>query len=453
MLARLEKLLFAAGVLAFVFVAGVGVGHYKMFPFPAFADALAAVRDLRASWKVYLGWEPTKHLDRARSDRFGVVTYDKAKAYDGVTLMTGLFGNEVSLSLRAMDGTELHRWPAAYSQQFPDRSFVPADQIPTNDWDTHLHGALLHPDGSVIFNYDYLGLVKLDRCGSVIWRLPYRTHHSISEDANGHFWVSGRRTLDEGFKPRPPGLKANVPDDVILEVSPDGKLLREISILGAIYRSRYEGVLFPTGKPNANLEGDALHLNHVEALSPELAPAFPMFKAGDLLVSLRRLNLLMVIDPVTETVKWTQTGPWMRQHDPHFEASGKILVYDNRSMENYNHEAEGRPAMASRILEFDPRTEHTEVLYEGSREEPFYVFRMGKNQRLPNGNILVTEPDPGRAFELASGGEIVWEFINRYDDRRVAIIEQATRYPASYANFLKVGQACPASADRPTPAS
>ena len=160
-------------------------------------------------------------------------------------------------------------------------------------------------------------------------------------------------------------------------------------------------MLFPTGKPNANLEGDALHLNHVEALSPELAPAFPMFKAGDLLVSLRRLNLLMVIDPVTETVKWTQTGPWMRQHDPHFEASGKILVYDNRSIENYNHEAEGRPAMASRILEFDPRTEQTEVLYEGSREEPFYVFRMGKNQRLPNGNILVTEPDPGRAFELA----------------------------------------------------
>ena len=440
MLARLEKLLFAAGLLAFVFAAGIGVGHYKMFPFTMFADGLAAVRDLRASWKVYLGWEPTKHLDKARSERTGLVTYVADKASPGVTLMTGLFGGEVALSLRAMDGTELHRWPASFSKQFPDTSHLAPDQVPTNDWDTHLHGAVLHPDGSVIFNYEYQGLVKLDRCGELIWRLPSRTHHSVAEDANGHLWVSGRRTLAEGFESRPPGLAANVPDEVILEVSPDGKILREISILGAIYRSRYEGVLFPTGKPNARLEGDALHLNHVEPLSAELAPAFPMFQAGDLLVSLRRLNLLMVIDPATETVKWTQIGPWMRQHDPHFEASGKILVYDNRTIENYRHEEDGRPPLASRILEFDPRTEATEVLYEGSKAEPFYVFRMGKNQRLPNGNILVTEPDPGRAFEITPQGEIVWEFINPYDAGRVAIIEQATRYPASYADFLKEGQ-------------
>ena len=152
------------------------------------------------------GWEPTKHLDRARSDRFGVVTYDKARAYDGVTLMTGLFGNEVSLSLRAMDGTELHRWPAAVSRgSSPTGASLPADQVPTNDWDTHLHGALLHPDGSVIFNYDYLGLVKLDRCGSVVWRLPYRTHHSISEDARRSLLGLGAPHPGRGLQAAPAG--------------------------------------------------------------------------------------------------------------------------------------------------------------------------------------------------------------------------------------------------------
>jgi hypothetical protein len=364
------------------------------------------------------------------------VTNVSGKAFPGVTLMTGLFGNEVALSLRAMDGTELHRWPALFSRVIPDASYLPPDQVPTNDWDTHLHGAVLHPDGSVIFNYEYMGLVKLDRCGSVVWRLPYRTHHSVSEDARGHLWVSGRRTLAEGFKSRPPNLAANVTDEVIVEVSPRGEILREISILGVIYRSRHEGVLFPTGKDVPWQEGDALHLNHVEVLNEALAPAFPMFKAGDLLVSLRRLNMLMVIDPSTETVRWAYIGPWLRQHDPHFEASGKILLYDNRAIENYGHQTDGSPAFASRILAFDPGTGQTDVLYEGGAANPFYAFRMGKNQRLPNGNILVTEAESGRAFEITAEGQIVWEFINSYDDHRVAIIEQASRYPSSYADFV-----------------
>jgi hypothetical protein len=29
-------------------------------------------------------------------------------------------------------------------------------------------------------------------------------------------------------------------------------------------------------------------------------------------------------------VKWSQTGPWLRQHDPDFLSDGRILVYDNR---------------------------------------------------------------------------------------------------------------------------
>lgn len=449
MLARLEKLLFAAGVLTVVFVGGIAVGHYRAFPWGLMSSAVIAAKDLRESWKVYLGLEPTKHLDPLRTERAGLITYVPERAYPGVTLMTGLFGNEVALSLRAMDGTELHRWPAPFSRHFPDASHLESDQIPLNDWDTHLHGAVMHEDGSVIFNYEYMGTVKLDRCGEVVWRVPLRTHHSMFEDARGHLWISGRRTLAEGFPAgRPPGLAENTTDETILEISPDGKVLREISILAAIYRSRAEGLLFPTGKDVPRQEGDALHLNHIEVLSEELAPAFPMFRAGDLMVSLRRLNMLMVIDPATETVRWAHVGPWLRQHDPHFEPSGRILLYDNRTIENYGHEQDGRPAYASRILEFDPASLQVKVLYEGSRAEPFYVFRMGKNQRLPNGNVLVTEPDPGRVFEITPEGQIVWQFINGYDERRVAIIEQATRYPASYADFIATGGPCPAPAAR-----
>ena len=54
----------------------------------------------------------------------------------------------------------------------------------------------------------------------------------------------------------------------------------------------------------------------VEELGPELADAFPQFAVGDLLVSMRSLNLIAVLDGSTHDVKWWQIGPWHRQHDP-----------------------------------------------------------------------------------------------------------------------------------------
>ncbi len=42
----------------------------------------------------------------------------------------------------------------------------------------------------------------------------------------------------------------------------------------------------------------------------------------------------------------------------------------------------------------------------------------------------ITEALGGRAFEITPQGEIIWEFINRYDERRVAIVEpEAPRRP------------------------
>ena len=66
----------------------------------------------------------------------------------------------------------------------------------------------------------------------------------------------------------------------------------------------------------------------------------------------------------------------------------------------------------------------------------FYTEIGGKHQILPNGNILISEFTAGRVFEVTSVGEIVWSYINRYDENEVYSISEGTRYPNNYGNFI-----------------
>src|SRR5690606_17325878 len=114
------------------------------------------------------------------------------------------------------------------------------------DWDTQIHGSILYPNGDVIFNFQYGGLVRIDACSKVQWKLPHMTHHSIYEASDGNLWVPGRETREESI-PHFPKVPPPFQEDLILEISPDGRILRQISVLAAIFRSGYEGVLFPSG--------------------------------------------------------------------------------------------------------------------------------------------------------------------------------------------------------------
>jgi hypothetical protein len=54
---------------------------------------------------------------------------------------------------------------------------------------------------------------------------------------------------------------------------------------------------------------------------------------------------------------------------------------------------------------------------------------------------LITESEAGRAFEVDERGQIVWEYVNRYDERDVALLSVALRYPEEY--FTVSDWACP----------
>jgi hypothetical protein len=87
-----------------------------------------------------------------------------------------------------------------------------------------------------------------------------------------------------------------------------------------------------------------------------------------------------------------------------------------------------------------PGTREIETLYQSDDRNKFYTPRRGKHEWLANGNLLITETDSGRAFEVTPGGDVVWEYVNRYDADEVGWLTKASRYPATNA---AVGRACP----------
>ena len=410
----------------------MATAHYRLLPYTTVVDAVRAGRDWRANWGSYLGIAPTRFLVPAEGKEDGVVLHVPGAPQPGLTLISGISEDGlVGLQLIDLEGTVRHSWPASFSSIWPAPQHVDGRRPPDNDWDTEIHGAALLPDGDVVFNFDRYGLQRLDPCGELVWKLPYMTHHSVFVSDDGHLWVPGIRYHAEPVSWLP-GIVPPFEEDMVLEISPEGKILREISLLELFYANEIESLLFANGLAaiDAGSHMDLLHLNDIEILSKSDAASFPLFEAGDIMLSLRNLNLVMVIDPATEAVRWTQTGPWIRQHDPDFLPDGRIMVFDNR---RDGHD--GQILGGSRIVTIDPVTREVEIVYEGSDEEPFFTEVKGQQQPLANGNVLIAEAEKGRVFEVAPDGRIVWEYLSPFDDDHISKVSDAIRYPGSHADF------------------
>ena len=73
-----------------------------------------------------------------------------------------------------------------------------------------------------------------------------------------------------------------------------------------------------------------------------------------------------------------------------------------------------------------------------SPDKVFFSNERGSNQRLANGNTMITESDRGRVFEVTPGGDVVWQFLNPHVRRKTKTrmaIWRMTRHPADWLRF------------------
>ncbi len=276
-------------------------------------------------------------------------------------------------------------------------------------------------------------VLKLDRRSNLIWKAEVGAHHDLEITETGQVIV-----LTE----TPRVLRSNTQDRIILDneitfLDVSGKLISSYSlydilttdqtlrdILNIQIEERFSNFekltndtggnelkeLLQTGLSSAprrqtlqllrQLPGspcDIIHANALESLSHDIQH---MWQPGQILISLRNLDLIAVINLTPPRVCWTWgRGALSGQHQPSLLPDGRLLIFDN-----------GVTVGRSRILEIDPLRKQITWEYASHPPHDFFSQVAGGCELLPNGNILATHAQAGRAIEVTRDRRVVWRW-------------------------------------------
>jgi len=336
-------------------------------------------------------------------DKVNVTKFDRSRTHKSLRLYSS--GHSGAAYLIDLKGNVLHEWTYKLEDLWPQL----VDQGVTPFWEN----IYLYPNGDLLGIFNGGGIIKIDKDSNLLWSYRCRAHHDIALDEQGNIYTLTEdkiRLKDDIF-----GL-----DNGILILSPDGKEIKRLSLFKMMLEAKDEqmkDVFRRVVSIIMNGNEDVFHANTLERLDGKLAHLNPeVFKKGNLLLCMLTISSLAIIDPQAQKFVWFQ-GPviWYQgQHKPELLDSGKILSFDNHYWGSMTQ---------SRVFEFDPFTLKVgwEYLNKG-----FFSETQGANFRLPNGNTLIVESDPGRVFEVTPHKETVWEFLNPHrtgpNDKLIAAV-------------------------------
>ncbi|TNE65673.1 MAG: hypothetical protein EP335_05190 [Alphaproteobacteria bacterium] len=445
---RVFMLVSLTGLLLLVFLVGAMSVVAGFFPGPeikrAYIGGMAWYDKLNHQQNVY----ETDLWTTPRHDAKGVTVKIGARMQPGLTLYTS--GDAPAAYLIDADGNLLHEWRRPFSSFHEAGDGGP--EHPQPDEFVHFRHARVLPNGDLIALYEGTGdtpygygLVKLDKDSNILWKYTGCAHHQFDIAPDGRIFVLTHAIIDQ---PAPVFGNLATPriEDYLVILSPDGREQKKIALLDAVGRSKYRQLVYAVSEFS---KADPLHTNTVAYIDAESARNFAVGQEGQILLSFREIHSIAVLDPVTDELVWVAKGGWMGQHDPDILPNGNILLFDNFG--NFN-----APEGKSRVIEFNPVTMEIVWQYKGTPDAPFESVIRADQQRLANGNTLISESSGGRILEVTREGEIVWEFVNParggVGAKKAPIIAWSMRLdPDMFEKADWLGAAMPATATPETP--
>jgi hypothetical protein len=318
----------------------------------------------------------------------GFTVYDTSLAFlDGLNLLVSSYDRETrsnEISLIDLDQKKIkHKWI------IPDTLEMIRERFKSSRDYYHFRHPLLYDDTAIIVNAFPLGLnkpclIKINKHGKVDWFID-NSHHSIEFDADQNIWVCGIKKPTQSYS----YIQNNkIPLDAIFKIDPKkGKVLFSKSVFEIFHENQLD-FLISIGQ----FEDDLFHINDIE---PAMSST-KFWKKGDLLISLRHRNTILLFRPSTNKVIWVKTGPWSNQHDCDFLDDDKILVFGNDMIRFYNG-----------VLINGYNNAYVYNLSTGLTEAPFIkIFKSsriatiheGRCDMLPLGNIFIEDTENGKIF-------------------------------------------------------
>jgi hypothetical protein len=344
------------------------------------------------------------------ASRRGVTVYDETRAYKGYNLYTSAHSPQAFLM--QMNGGKIHNWKLNRDHVW--RQLADRDRKAPRRYFRRAH---LYENGDLLVIYEYTGIVKLNWRSKVRWSYLGFNHHDMFVDDLGLIYTLCRDfDLDGSHAPvlgagPPPRRYVDgrwVYDENITILDPGGKFLDRVSLIDCLENSEYSFLLRRVAEFREDEPVDLLHANTVEVFDGRHESLSPLYKKGNVLTSFRNLSTIAIIDMEKRTAVWAMHDAFLFQHDPRLLDNGRMMIFDNYS----GGRTPADSFFVSSVIEFDPFTRERFWSYTGNTKKLFFSSLMGTSQPLPNGNVLVTESDYGRVFEITRKGDIVWQFDN-----------------------------------------
>jgi len=343
----------------------------------------------------------------------GTTIYKPDECFNGYTVVLTPAEGGADVALINMNGDVVHRWGLEKPRT---KGGIPRARLLENGHLLVLRSMHDRRHGCAQ-EYDWDGTLVWEHTPPAeLW-----PHHDVFRKDNGNTLLICRETVAEEIrsKAREPERREMLYADVIQEISPGNEVVWEWHQYEHLDINRCVKVPAPVdwwGGPENDTLVDWTHTNTVQAI-PENKwhdAGDERFKPGNVLMSLRQLDVVLLVDRDTKQIVWEYTGDYnggmSGQHDSHMiekgiPGEGNVIIFDNGASPTTNLAHCG----CSYILEVNPTTD--EVVWVYDKREQFHSSFTSSCQRLPNGNTLILEAAHGRLFEVTPGKEIVWEHV------------------------------------------
>ena len=240
------------------------------------------------------------------------------------------------------------------------------------------HHPFIDENGNMIANAGVGPIYKLDLCNNLNWvNSEERYHHSVEVDHDGNYWTPSffepySKTMQKYRK------RTGLLDDAITKISSDGKTLYKKSIFDILI----EGKIIKYNQ--LYIDNDPFHLNDIQ---PTLKDT-DHWKKGDLFLSLRNINTIVLYRPSEDKVVKIITGPFFMQHDVDIVSDHEISIFNNNTL----YTKSGPKTENINILIYNFKNNSFNKIFDESINEiEIKTGAGGLSDFLNDGSILIEE--------------------------------------------------------------